>query len=258
MNKQIRQNLVTYLKQGFRLDGRKPTELRPFTVETGISRSAEGSARVRIGKTEVLAGVKMAAQKPYPDRPNEGTLMVNAELRPLASPQFESGPPGDWATEMARVVDRGIRESHVIDTAKLCVTPGELVWAAMIDVIAVNDDGNLLDAAGLAALAALKDARMPGLKNNLVDYEHRTDEKLPLAENEPLPVTVYSVDGHLFVDPTSEEEEAYDARLTIATTKDGELCALQKGGEGPLSVDEIDKMVRLAVEKSQELRKALR
>ena len=257
MNRNTRTNLATYLKDGLRYDGRKPTDFRDITIETDITRSAEGSARVRIGKTEVIAGVKLAVQKPYPDRPDEGTMMVNAELRPLASPQFETGPPGDWATELARVVDRGIRESKLIDTATLCITPGELVWNVMIDLVSINDDGNLLDAAGLAALAALKTTKLPGLKDKMVDYEHRTNDKLPISDAEPLPITVFSVDGHQFIDPTYEEEDAYDARLTIATNKKGELCALQKGGEGPLSIDEIDKMVHLAVDKAQEVRKKL-
>jgi exosome complex component RRP42 len=60
-------------------------------VEQGIIEKAEGSARVLLGKTEVMAGVKIETGEPFPDTPNEGVLTVNAELVPLASPTFEPG-----------------------------------------------------------------------------------------------------------------------------------------------------------------------
>ena len=69
---------------------------------------AEGSARVLLGKTEVLVGVKVETGEPFPDTPNEGVLTVNAELVPIASPNFEAGPPNEDSIELARVVDRGI------------------------------------------------------------------------------------------------------------------------------------------------------
>ena len=97
-----KQHTLKYLSKGVRYDGRKPLDYRNVSVEYGITKSAEGSARVKIGETEVIAGVKMSVEKPYPDTPDKGNLMVNAELRPLASPKFETGPPGDQAIEMAR------------------------------------------------------------------------------------------------------------------------------------------------------------
>jgi len=81
--------------QGKRLDGRNLTEYRqPIEIETEISWTAEGSAKVRVGDTVVLAGVKLSLEKPYNDTPNEGGIMINAELLPLSSPEYESGPPG--------------------------------------------------------------------------------------------------------------------------------------------------------------------
>ena len=108
-----------YLRKGKRFDGRKPEEFREISIETGVSKNAEGSARVKIGKTEVLVGVKMAVAEPYPDSPNKGNLMVTAELIPLSSPRFENGPPRFNAIELGRVTDRGIRESKFIELEKL-------------------------------------------------------------------------------------------------------------------------------------------
>jgi len=192
----IKDHIVSLLAKDMREDGRKLTEYRkPITIEYGISaKSAEGSARVFIGDTEVVAGVKLEVGKPFPDTPDDGVLMVNAELLPLSNPEFESGPPSIGSIELARVVDRGIRESHMIDTEKLCIKKGEKVWIACIDIYPINDAGNLFDAAALAALAALKDARFPEYdeKEGKVDYSKKSKNKLPLAK-EAVEITVIKI-----------------------------------------------------------------
>jgi exosome complex component RRP42 len=251
------EHVMKFLNAGMRYDGRKPSEYREVTVETGVSHAAEGSARVRIGKTEVIAGVKLGAESPYPDTPEQGNLMVNVELMPLSSPEFETGPPGDQAIEISRVIDRGIRESKAIDLTKLCVRPKELVWSVMIDVCTINDDGNLMDASALAAVAALRNAVFPKLnEDDTISYDQKTDKKLPLVQT-PIEVTVHKLGDHLLVDPVPDEEKAAEARLTVALNDKNVICAMQKGGETPLSIDEISRMVDIAIEKAKELRKKL-
>jgi len=41
-----------YLSQGKRFDGRNPEDFREIFIEGKVSNKAEGSARVRLGKTE--------------------------------------------------------------------------------------------------------------------------------------------------------------------------------------------------------------
>lgn len=256
MNSELKKHVLKLLDKGVRLDGRKPLDYRPVSVEYDVSGSAEGSARVKIGDTEVITGVKMEVFTPYPDSPDEGSLMVGAELSPMASPDFESGPPSIDAIEIGRVIDRGIRESHSLDLHKMCIRKGELSWMAIIDVCPINADGNLFDAGSLSAIAAMKVAKLPELKDDNVEYEKKTDEGLPLTDT-PLSITVHKIGSHFIVDPIADEEKVSDARLTVATVSDGTLCALQKGGDMPLSIEDIDKMVEIAVEKTAELRKAL-
>lgn len=249
-------HLLKALQKGVRYDGRSLLDFRPVVVECTISKSAEGSARVKIGQTEVIVGVKLALESPYPDTPEQGNLMVNAELLPLSNPSFEVGPPGNQAIELARVVDRGIREAKAIDTKKLCIAKGELVWSVMIDVCTINDHGNLLDTSALGAIAALKNARFPKREEKQIMYEERTDEKLPLIR-EPLAVTVHKIGEFFLVDPLPEEEELSDAKLTVTVTHEGTMCALQKGGVEPLTIEDIDKMVEIAMKKAPELREKL-
>ena len=112
------------LTNGKRTDGRGLTEYREIQIESGVIERAEGSARVRLGKTEVMVGIKIGTGTPFSDVPDKGVLTVNAELVPLAAPAFEPGPPGENAVELARVVDRGIRESKAINLEKLCLESG--------------------------------------------------------------------------------------------------------------------------------------
>jgi exosome complex component RRP42 len=254
MNRELRNHIISLLNADIRLDGRKLTDYRePIAVECGVVKTAEGSARVSIGETEVIVGIKMEVGEPYPDTQDEGTIIVGAELLPLSNPEFELGPPGLQAIELARVVDRGIRESKAISFKKLCIEPGKKVWILLIDVCSLNDAGNLFDAASLAAMAALKDARFPDFDGEKIDYKQKTDKKLPL-EKSPIAITVIKIGDKFIVDPDIEEEKVIDARLTVSSIEDGTLCALQKGGDYPLTIEDIDKMLEIGIEKGKELR----
>lgn len=257
MNITSKLHLLKALQKNIRYDGRKKEEFRDIEVEFGVSHCAEGSARVKVGKTEVIAGVKMAIETPYPDTPDKGNLMVNAELLPASNPAFEPGPPGEKAIEISRVIDRGIRESKAVEFEKLCIEKGEKVWSVMIDICTINDNGDLLDASALASIAALIDTRFPGVVDGVVDYNKKTDKKLPLVRL-PITVTVYKIGDNMFVDPIPDEESAYDSRLSVAVTDDNEISAMQKGGDEPLSMDEISKMIDVVLKIAPELRKKLK
>ncbi|MBI2105748.1 exosome complex protein Rrp42 [Candidatus Woesearchaeota archaeon] len=251
-----REYLIKTLEKNRRMDGRKLDEYRNIEIEYGISKHAEGSARVRIGDTEVLAGVKLEVGEPFPDKPNEGTIIVNSEMLPLSSDEFESGPPGADSIELARVVDRAIRESNCIDLKKLCIIEKEKVWIVLIDIYTINNAGNLQDAACLASLAALKQAKIPEYKDEKIDYSKRKD-KLPLTSL-PVECTTVKVNNFLLSDPDFYEERWNDARLTIATTEKNEICAMQKGGSGVLSVDDVKKIIEISLKNGKSLREKLK
>jgi len=254
----IRNQYITNMaNNNQREDGRQLDQFRQVKVEVNPITNAEGSARVCIGKTDVIVGVKLSVGVPFSDKPDEGVLISNAELSPMSHPSFEPGPPNEASIELARVVDRGIRESHAIDMKKLCIKEGEKVWMVNIDTQVMNHDGNLIDASSFAAAAALKNAKMPHYdeKTEKIDMEKKTG-KLPLADL-PIAVTVYKIGSKLVVDPTYAEEQASTARLTVSTADDGQIAAIQKGGTEPLSIDEIRECFRLSVERGRDLRKLI-
>lgn len=214
-----KKRMIEFLEKGKRFDGRNWLEYRPLKIKLGISNKAEGSAQVFLGKTEVMAGVKLDVVEPYRDSEDEGALAVIAELLPMASELFEHGPPRIHAIELARIIDRGIRESEIIDMKKLCIKKGEKVWAVLIDIYAINDDGNLIDAAAIAAIAAIMSAVFPKLdKDDRVQYGEWTKEKLPLTSAMPTTVTFYKIGNNFIIDPIAEEEEASELRVTFAVS----------------------------------------
>jgi len=256
MNTEFKNYVVSALEKDIRLGGRHLTDYREVTVETDVTKTAEGSARVKIGDTEVIAGIKMEISTPYPDRPDQGAIMINAEFLAMASPEFELGPPGIDAIELARVVDRGIRECGAIDLGKLIIKKGEKCWMIVVDVCTINDDGNLLDASAVAAIAALKNARFPKYENDEIDYKTKTDKAIEITKT-PIAVTVYKMGKCYLVDPDHEEAKNVDARLTITTTEGGVICSLQKGGDDSLTTEDIGKMLDIAIEKGDQLRSLL-
>jgi len=254
----VRQKQIGQLiEAGKRLDGRGLTDYREFTIEEGLIERAEGSARIRLGKTEVLVGVKVGTGAPFPDTPNEGVLTVNAELVPLASPTFEPGPPDENSIELARIVDRGIRESKMVDSTKLCIEAGKKVFVVFVDVYVLNHDGNLIDASALAAVYALVNTKMPNYEVEDGEVKIKTGySPLPLKDH-PITVTVAKINGKLVVDPWIEEEQVMEARISMAINDDGNICAIQKGCAGFFTPQQILEAAKIAQEKAAELRKKL-
>lgn len=253
-----KEKIIEYLETGKRLDGRNVDEYRNIEVETGISKNAEAAVRVKVGKTEVLAGVKMEVTTPYPDSPNEGTFMASAELHPMASDQFDIGKPGINAIELARIIDRGIRESGFIDFEKLCIKEGEKVWQVFLDIVALNDDGNLLDVAGLAALIALGNAKMPVYNEETGKIEHKfTDESLPLnKEAMSFNMTVHKIGDSIILDVNEEEELISDYRLSIAVGDNQgnpRITAMQKGKAGSINEEDMETILNTISSKWKEM-----
>lgn len=257
-----KRRIKDYLEAGKRFDARDLLDHRELEIETGISQNAEGSARVRLGKTEVVAGVKMGVSEPYSDHEEEGTMMTTLELTPLSSEEFDYGPPRINSIETARIVDRGIRESKMIDFEKLCIKSGEKVWTVFIDLYSINDDGDLLDACALAALAALITARMPKYdeKTEKIIYGEYTNKKLPITKNIPITFTFHKIGKAIIIDPTREEEAASETRVSIAVSSDGKetkINAMQKGQEAALSIPEMFEIIDLAEKKYKDTSKEI-
>ncbi len=243
-----RDYILSKLKDGKRADGRGLTDYRDLEIETNYVPRAAGSALVKLGKTKIVAGIKIEAGEPFADTPNRGVLTTNVELLPMAFPTFESGPPNENAVEIARVVDRGIRESKMIDLQKLVIEEGKKVWIVFIDIDVIDYDGNLIDACTLGVLSALKTAIVPASKEGGKDFQ------LPITTT-PIAVTMAKVGEYLLVDPTVEEEQLASARITVSISEDGHIRAMQKGNGGSFELDEIKKAIKISSDTGKQIRK---
>ncbi|ADC64483.1 3' exoribonuclease [Ferroglobus placidus DSM 10642] len=246
-----RDYVLSKIRDGERIDGRKFDEIRKIEIQTGVIEKAEGSALVKLGNTQVLVGVKMQPGEPFPDAPNKGIIITNAELVPLASPTFEPGPPDENAIELARVVDRGIRESEAVDLEKLCIEEGEKVWLIFIDIWALDDDGNLLDASALGAIAALLNTTVPAER-----FEVGDDFPLPVRDL-PVAITSLIVENKILVDPIKDETSVAKNFLTITTDSEDNIVAIQKSGSYLLPEEKFYEAIELSIRKAREVRKLL-
>ncbi len=255
MHEVKRSMLLDLLAKGQRLDERAFDEYRPVSVQKGVIDTAEGSAHAKIGKTQILVGAKMAVANPFPDRPKEGVFSVNCEFLPLASSSFEPGPPDEDSIELARVTDRGIRSAEVEREegiiSNFFLEEGK-VLALYLDIYVLDHSGNMTDTASLAAVGALVDMKIPKYENGALIRDEYAG-KLEL-KHFPIATTFAKIGEYLLCDPTREEMLAADTKITIATTQNGQIAAMQKG-KGALTKDEVLGAVDIAFKKGSELRK---
>ncbi|XP_059315301.1 exosome complex component RRP45A-like isoform X1 [Lycium ferocissimum] len=226
------------LESELRIDGRRPFDYRTLNIKFARE---DGSSEVQLGQTHVMSFVTSQLVQPYRDRPNEGTLSVFTEFSPMADPSFEVGRPSESAVELGRIIDRGLRESRAVDTESLCVVAGKWVWSIRIDLHILDNGGNLVDAANIAALAALSTFRRPECTlggddgQEVIVHPPEVREPLPLTIHHlPIAVTFAFIgDENMVIDPTHYEEAVMGGRMSVTLNANGDVCAIQKaGGQG--------------------------
>ena len=251
--------ILELLEQGKRVDGRALDEAREIIVETNVVPHANGSARIRLGDTVVMCGVKIQPDRPFPDTGDKGLFICTAELLPLSHPTVETGPPQPPVIELARVVDRGIRESHMVDVTQLVIEKDKSVIGVFADNVVIDYDGNLFDACSYASTAALLSSKTP--KWNWTDdapvLAEGEDTDLPITTI-PVSVTMGKIGNHIVVDPNGDEWDTMDARITITSDSDGNICALQKGGSDGFTQDEINQCGEISVRVGAKIREKLK
>lgn len=253
-----KQQMWDSISKGKRLDGRTLDEIRPIEIEVGLIKKANGSARVKVGNSEVVAGVKVETGEPFEGLENKGALILSAEVLPTASPYIEPGPPDEETVELARVVDRGIRESEMLDLSKLALIPGEIVYVIFVDCSVINADGNLFDATSYAAVSALMNSKLPVFEIRDRKAVDTGEKQNPPLTTVPVSITAVRIGESVILDPTAEEEACMDARITITTNSDQNFAAVQKGSTGAFTVEQLKRAAATARIKGEEIRAKLR
>lgn len=252
-------NITQMLERDERPDGRALDEFREISIEANAIPKANGSARVKIGGTEIVCGVKIQPDRPFPDTGDRGIFICTAEMLPLSHPTVETGPPGPNVIELARVVDRGIRESHMISVEELVIEENKSVVGVFADSVVVDYDGNLFDACSFAATAALLSTTRPKweMVNDVPTKMDGPEERLPVTTI-PVSVTMGRIGDRIIVDPDADEWSCMDARITITTNSDGNICALQKGGSDGFTLEQIKECGKISVRIGSKIREQLK
>ncbi len=112
-------------------------------------------AESRLGRTRVIATLAAAIGAPPIDRAHEGQLAIHVDS------SAAEGVGAELAVELGRTLEQLLRHARAVDLESLCIVPARAAWCLRMDVRVVHNDGALMDACALAALAAAKAFRRP-------------------------------------------------------------------------------------------------
>ena len=241
------------ITKGVRSDGRSVQSLRPLQLTTGELPGAHGSARCRVGggATEVLATVKAELV----NLAEGGALGVECSAHVLAG-GGEGGDAGDarreaeCAAELGAALQAVLGAPGVVPGSALVVVAARWGWRLAVDALVLASDGGVVEAALLAAHAALRSARLPALRvargaeaaaaaaaaggGGAVELELDDDPgaavALPVGDTLPLCVSLHAVRGVALLDAGGEEEACAASRVRVALNRRGEVCLLSSGG----------------------------
>jgi ribonuclease PH len=216
-----------------RVDGRAAKALRPVTIELGVSKFAEGSARISFGDTQVLCLATLQESVPK-HLEGKGTGWVTGEyaMLPRSTPersQRESlaGRPGGRTFEIQRLVGRALRAA--VDLKAL--GPRSVI----VDCEVIQADGGTRTAAITGGFVALAHAL-------------RKATPSPIARNVAA-VSAGYVRGELLLDLAYAEDSIADADVNVVATSDGELIEVQGTAEGrSFTREDFDRVLALSLD----------
>ncbi|KAI8921046.1 hypothetical protein PhCBS80983_g04822 [Powellomyces hirtus] len=249
--------VLSALLKSQRVDSRGPHDVRTTRINLGPQ---FGHAEVRLGKTRVTANVSCEIIRPRPSAPTEGNIIFNTDFSPMASPSFgDSSMPSSSEVLISRLLDKALRQSRAVDTEGLCILAGEKVWQLRVDVRVLDHEGNIVDCACIAAVAALLHFRRPDVTvlGEAVTI-HTVEERNPIPLSvHHIPICVTFAFFHngekQVVDPTLLEEQVQEGDMTFVVNKHGDVCTLSKAGGVAVDVQQVIHCARIAAAKAEDI-----
>lgn len=208
--------------------------------------------------TRILAKVSAEVTTPYTDRPFDGIFTITTELSPMASPAFEVNRPTETEVLLSRLLEKTVRRSNALDTESLCLVAGQKCWSIRVDLHVLSHDGNLIDGACFAVVAALRHFRKPDTSIEgevLTVYTPAEREPVPLSWlHSPFCVTFsfYGEGDIVLLDATLLEEQLSVSSCTISLNKHGEICQIAKLGGTPVEGATLLQCANAALHKAKE------
>ena len=215
--------------------------IRYLSIESGVLPQANGSARVSIldSATTVLASVKLEIITPENEDSkiltNKGTMEVSVELSTSISRDLEGRGADAINVEYTQSLNRVLVESGVIDLEKLCIIAGKYVWALYIDVMVLDNGGNIFDTIVLACYTALSNTKIPDM--NIIPGETLKETDFDIIDDPaafkyldfsscPICVTLSKIGARFVVDTSVEEESCVEAKAMISVKRNGTISGI--------------------------------
>ncbi|XP_043263148.1 exosome complex component RRP42 [Colletes gigas] len=237
----------------FRNDGRKRCEYRSMEIETKLMPQTHGSARLRIGNTDILVGIKVELDIPQADKPDEGKLEFFVDCSANATPAFEGKGGDDLATEISNTLVIAYQTRNAFDLKTLCILPHKKCWKIYVDVLILQCGGNLFDAVGVAVKSALYSTEIPKITAAMLDGGEPdiqlSDDAYDCIKldtsNYPVIVTLCKIGDNYIVDPTSEEEVCSASSIVMSVLPNGKISSIVKLGYGSIQLSTFNKMLKM-------------
>ncbi|EFO25643.1 3' exoribonuclease [Loa loa] len=270
-------------QEGLRADGRSPFDYRPVIVQTGVLATTNGSARVRIGSTDLLIGVKAELISVENIALYRNRLNFFVDCSANATPLFAGRGGEEFADELSAALDAAYDNNYVLpDLKKLILSPMH-VWKLFVDIVLLQCDGNVIDAAGLGVKAALKDTEISKVIVRPADEGKYTidlpDDNTVWKLNTsrvPLFVSVNRLGSAKIVDNSLAEEACTRTSVWIAAAphfvsdtdhnksnqsvvkrNGGVITFMRQCGGGTLEVDSLEEMISIGLKAVRQLHEAL-
>lgn len=238
------------IKKGKRADGRKLDEFRDIKLEIDAITTADSSSLVKLGNTSLVCGCASTLCKPAHENQVHDDINIHVELPPISS-----SPTGNRTQHTAQLLTKTLKnildDMNVLDRDCLSIESQGLSWSVDIEVICLNYDGCLLDAALIAVLAALNSLK-------LTDETLRMTNKFRLNKI-PIRSSFAIIGDCVICDPNLEEENVAQSSLsiTIALSPEGHYCHINKQGGKAVDFDKLVECTSLAKQRASLIVKQL-
>ncbi|CRG94003.1 exosome complex component RRP45, putative [Plasmodium gallinaceum] len=235
------------LKNNLRLDGRNFEDSRNISF---YFLGDYGNVEVSIGFTKVICRITSEIVKPFDKKPNEGIIKINLDIDSFTSVN-DNLKINDECLEIRNLIERILKSSSILNFESLCIIPHKKVWCLLINIIVIENDGNLFDACYLSAYSALVHFRNNEVKveNSEIIIDQDESNYSPLSiHNSPILTTFayFNSEDICLIDPSLHEEEFMSSKLSVALNKNGQLISILKPGGSPISYLKILEAIELA------------
>jgi ribonuclease PH len=220
-----------------RPDQRTATEMRPLEIVPNFISSAEGSALIRLGETQVICTASVEDAIPvFQKGSGRGWITSEYAMIPRSTStrtarESTRGRPSGRTMEIQRLIGRALRA--VVDMAAL----GErTVW---IDCDVIRADGGTRTASVTGSLVAL------GLAMQKLQTQRSL--KVNPVKDYLAAISVGIVGDELLLDLSYAEDSSADVDMNVVMTGKGQLVETQATAEGStFSVEDLNKLIELA------------